>query len=422
MSDKIIIDLDDIHEEHPSEQKDEGRIVVEFPGEEKKPDSRIEIEEIEESYEAGVRRSNSDFHYKGNPGLCSYFETQLRFPEGIDQGFGMKFQLLLKDDFLTSLLANNRHVIAASRSGTVYFADRFDGVFCDKLSFPNQTFEKSGFVYGNSVYLNSPQKIFRISDKDDLQYEEIYTCKEGNYIWSSLNRKGNYILFTEHNPAARCGRIVALDINNYSAVATDFISDFAGDQLCSSGYGVYSPYRSKLAVMNTDTLAGCGYDINIDCGDAPFVMHMNNRLYITSKANEIFYLDLPAANHNFRTTGIRNTFINSVAGFADNIFIGTQEGWKYYKSSGLQIFSFDDEYENKIEAVCRSMIIISQKNKIVFGNLNRFQEAESFVISAPETILNTEIISAVISHNDVYTLTSNGILTAFTNDKMNIHI
>ena len=424
MSEKIIIDIDDIHEEHPDDNTGKDRIIIDVSPESETspPPAKIEIDAIEESIEAKIRQSKSDFYYKGNQGLCNNFETQLRFPEGIDRSFGSHFQMQLNDEFLSSLLVTNKYVVAASRSGCVYLADRFDGVFCDKIYFENQTFEKTGIVHNNAIYLNSPRKIFCITEKDDFQHEEIYSASDGNYIWSSLNRRGNQIVFTEHNPSERTGRIVSLDIRDRSVNATSNISDFAGEQICISGPSSYSAYREKILHMNLDTLAGSEYMLNIDCGDVPFIFCLNNRLYLTTNSNEVYYLDLPAPNYNFRNTGIRNTFMNSIAGFKDNIFIGTQEGWKYYKSSGLQVYSFDDEYENRIEAVCKNVIIISQKNKIVFCNLNRFQEAESFVISSTETTQNIEIVSAVISHNAIFTLTSNGILSAFTNDKMNIHI
>lgn len=424
MSEKIIIDIDDIHEEHPDDNTGKDRIIIDVSPESETspPPAKIEIDAIEESIEAKIRQSKSDFYYKGNQGLCNNFETQLRFPEGIDRSFGSHFQMQLNDEFLSSLLVTNKFVVAASRSGCVYLADRFDGVFCDKIYFENQTFEKTGVVHNNAIYLNSPGKIFCITEKDDFQHEEIYSASDGNYIWSSLNRRGNQIVFTEHNPSERTGRIVSLDIRDRSVNATSNISDFAGEQICISGPSSYSAYREKILHMNLDTLAGSEYMLNIDCGDVPFIFCLNNRLYLTTNSNEVYYLDLPAPNYNFRNTGIRNTFMNSIAGFKDNIFIGTQEGWKYYKSSGLQVYSFDDEYENRIEAVCKNVIIISQKNKIVFCNLNRFQEAESFVISSSESTQNIEIISAVISHNAIFTLTSNGILSAFTNDKMNIHI
>lgn len=66
--------------------------------------------------------------------------------------------------------------------------------------------------------------------------------------------------------------------------------------------------------------------------------------------------------------------------------------------------------------------MISQSNKIVFCNLNRFQEAEGYVIASNEKNESVEIVSAVISNNEIFLLTANGILEVFTNDKLNIHI
>jgi len=70
----------------------------------------------------------------------------------------------------------------------------------------------------------------------------------------------------------------------------------------------------------------------------------------------------------------------------------------------------------------KNVLIVSKKNKIVFCNLNRFQEAESYTISSNENKESIEIISAIISNNEIFVLTSNGMLEAFTNDKLNIHI
>ncbi|MDQ3194073.1 MAG: hypothetical protein M3P82_03635, partial [Bacteroidota bacterium] len=94
----------------------------------------------------------------------------------------------------------------------------------------------------------------------------------------------------------------------------------------------------------------------------------------------------------------------------------------YYKSSGLQIYNFDDEHENKIECISKNVLTVSQKNKIVFCNLNRFQEAEGYVIASNEKNESVEIISSVFSSHAIYVLTKNGVLEAFTNDKSNIHI
>ena len=88
----------------------------------------------------------------------------------------------------------------------------------------------------------------------------------------------------------------------------------------------------------------------------------------------------------------------------------------------MPVYKFEDEYENKVENVSRNIIVVSQKNKIVFCNLNRFQEAEGFVISSDKNKESVEIISSVISGNEIIVLTKNGIVEAFTNDKFNVHI
>ena len=162
--------------------------------------------------------------------------------------------------------------------------------------------------------------------------------------------------------------------------------------------------------------------LNVKTDENSFIFYLNYRIYITSHSNELFYIDMPPVNYRFKTTGIKNSYINSIGGFADNIFIGTLDGWKYYKSSGLQVYSHEDEYENKIECISKNILVISQGNKIIFCNLNRFQEAEGYVIASNEKNESVEIVSAVISNNDIFVLTANGILEVFTNDKLNIHI
>jgi hypothetical protein len=104
------------------------------------------------------------------------------------------------------------------------------------------------------------------------------------------------------------------------------------------------------------------------------------------------------------------------------VFIGTLEGWRFYKSGGFLVYSFESDYENVIECVSKNILVISQKNKIIFCNLNRFQEAEGYVISSSEKKESIEIVSSIISHNEIYVLTGNGILECFTNDKLNIHV
>jgi len=230
--------------------------------------------------------------------------------------------------------------------------------------------------------------------------EEIYCADKDYFVWSSLNRHKDLIIFSEYNIAGKKAFIRIIDTKNINPVY-DFefeVKKFLSDRICICD--------------------GCAYLLH----DNSFIFYLNYRIYITSQSNELFYIDMPPVNYRFKTTGIKNSYINSIGGFADNIFIGTLDGWKYYKSSGLQVYSHEDEYENKIECISKNILVISQGNKIIFCNLNRFQEAEGYVIASNEKNESVEIVSAVISNNDIFVLTANGILEVFTNDKLNIHI
>ena len=84
-----------------------------------------------------------------------------------------------------------------------------------------------------------------------------------------------------------------------------------------------------------------------------------------------------------------------------------------------------DKLVEKINSISKNILVISQSNKIVFCNLNRFQEAEGYVLSSdgdPESNDAVEIVSAIIADNEIFVLTKSGILEAYTSDKMNIHI
>lgn len=420
MSEKIIIDIDDIHEDPAPEKRE--RIVIDFSEEENAPQEPLVIDKPQETLREKIESSAADSFFRGNASLNGFCDTSLEFPEGIDQSFGVNFRMKLGDEFLSSLLVTNKHVVAASKNGTVYLADRFDGMFCDKIRFDGETFEKTGVVHGNKIYLSSPRRIFGIDSASLNTKEELYCSPEGSFIWSSLNRFGETIVFAEYSPTEDSYRLNALSLKDGGLSSTPYLGRFRGDLICICGPAAYSVHGSRLIAFDLETLSCNVHDININCGESPYLMSSGGRLFVTSHSNEVYVLDLPPLNYNFRFTGIRNTFMNSMAGFADNLFIGTLEGWKFFKSGGVQVYSFEDEYENRIEAVSRNVLVISQKNKVVFVNLNRFQEAESVVISGESAEQSVEVISTLISHRDIYTVTSNGILTAFTNDKMNIHI
>jgi len=414
MSEKIIVEFDD-----EEEKKDEDRIIIDLD----ETKEKIEVDDIEDSYEEKILKSKFNSFPQGNPHLSNSYESKLSFPEGIEKGFRRKFSLNLKDEFFNSVLENNRFIILSSKSGSIYLSDRFSGRINDKIFFEYESFEKTGLVYQNIIYVNSLKRIFEINDTG-LRRKEIYYSGNEFFIWSNLNRYKENVLFIEYSSANRKGKLKTVDIINPEIVRDfDFnVQRFVTDRICVANGCAYVLFDSSILVYDLEKMTGAMHPLDIKTDENSFIFYLNYRIYITSHLNEIYYLDLPPVNYRLKYSGIKNNYINSIGGFGDNLFIGTLDGWKYYKASGLPVYHFEDEYENKIESMNKNVLIVSKKNKIVFCNLNRFQEAESYTISSNENKESIEIISAIISNNEIFVLTSNGMLEAFTNDKLNIHI
>lgn len=436
MSERIIIDFDD--EEDKSKKDYTGkadpekeRIVIDISEELNK----IDIEQIDETYEDQLIRQKIDCFYKGGSGLNNFYESSLNFPEGIEKGFSQSFRVNLKDEFFNSTLFNNRYIILSSCTGHVYFTDRFTGYTEHKEHIKDQTFEKTGLVYSNIVFINSLKKIFRYGKTDEKIFssEEIYETSEGAFIWSNLNRHKNLILFTDYDPLKQTAGVNLLNAENKDSAVTERnddkffryefkVSRYISDRICIAGKTAFILTDSKLLIFDIEKRAGAMTELNIKTDENSFLFYSGNRIYITTTDYELYYCDLPVNSGNFKTTGIKSNYINSTGGFGDNIFTGTMEGWKLFKSTGLKIYEFEDEYENRIESISRNILVISKSNKIVFSNLNRFQEAEGYVISSDKLNESEFINSAVISGNEIFILTRKGILESFTNDKLNIHI
>jgi hypothetical protein len=164
-------------------------------------------------------------------------------------------------------------------------------------------------------------------------------------------------------------------------------------------------------------------NLNFYSSEETYVMCPNNKFYFNSPANELLYLDLEYFSGDVNFTGISSSIITSLAGFEDNIFIGNSNGWEVYKSNGSLLYNFEDTSENRIESLNKNILAISKQNRIIFHNLNRFQEAEGFTLNSNTDVLSNDIISSVkISFDGIFVLTRNGILKAFNSNKLNLHI
>ena len=163
MSERIIIDFDDNGKDDGNKKKDNAgeRIIIDFEDSIEKPEV-MDISEIPESSVEKLLKSKVNSFYKGSSGLNNYFESELIFPEGIDNSFRKIFSLKFADEFFNTILENNKFIILSSGKGNIYFIDRFTGKLKGKLFFENDSFEKTGIVYENRIFINSLKSVFEI--------------------------------------------------------------------------------------------------------------------------------------------------------------------------------------------------------------------------------------------------------------------
>ena len=136
MSERIIIEFDDEKDKKEEKAvKPEDRILIEFEDdiENKEVEETIEVEEIAESYEEKTLKTKFNSFCLGSPYLNYFYESGIKFPEGIENSFRKRFSLNLKDEFFNKILVNNRFVILTSVKGNIYKIDRFTGKLKDKI-------------------------------------------------------------------------------------------------------------------------------------------------------------------------------------------------------------------------------------------------------------------------------------------------
>ncbi|CAN5595439.1 hypothetical protein BH10BAC5_BH10BAC5_28080 [soil metagenome] len=364
-----------------------------------------------------------DSHYRGNPSLTGKFISEMPYPEGIGVTFRKKFISLLKDEFLNTILENNRFIAASSVLGNIYLTDRFTGSIKFKISPPNAVFEKTGVTLRNTFYINSVRSIYEISTKMDNfsgEYKEIFTASEDSFIWTNLNSKGDEICFITYSPSTGKSAFVSLNIDDRSYYEYEFFAEKdVSDSICMAGDHIYFTYDKKLvkyiSAGNVEEL-----DLSFNVNFSFPLIYLNYKLFCINELNEIFYREISKSSI-WKFTGIRSEHITSFIGYEDNLFIGMLNGWKAFKCTGTEFFSFEDDSEMKAEAVSASILAVSKGNKIIYYNLKRFTEAEGYITGNGNRETG-EIKSVIISFNNIYILTTKGTLECFTADNLNIHI
>lgn len=411
------------------------RIVIEFPEDEKKDNERIEIDfqdEVqvlpkinhEEIQRKNIEEAKINSFYKGSANLNGFYKSDLKFPEGIDKSFRRKFHLEIKDSFLNSILESNKYFILTSISGNVYFIDRFDFSVKNKIFIEENVFEKTGIVFENRIFVNSVKNIFEFKEEDEIFYETVYSSERDFFIWSSLNRYKNLILFLEYNPDSKKALLKIIDTaNHFSITEFEFTSnEFLSESICVGEGMAYILNDDKVLVLDLMTMDFKEVKIETPGFTTSHFLFQNYKMFFVKDLQELFYLSSSSKETNYKYSGIKLNYVNSLCGYGENIFIGTIDGWKCYKNNGLLVYSFDDEYENKVECCNENVVVIVKNNKFVIHNLNRFQEAESRTVSSQGRDECDDIISVIISYNNLIVLTKDGIIELYSDDNLNIHV
>lgn len=407
MSEKIVISFDDEIPEKP--EKAEEKIVIDLKPAEKTDNTKK------------VKESIVNFQYRGNPHLAGSDSDELTYPSGLENGFGKIFSVNFKSTFLNSVLLNNKFVILSSVSGNVYFVDRFKGDLISKCTIENDAFEKTGIVLNNNVYLNSVKCLYGFDDT--FKEEILHKAEEKFYIWSHLNKAKDKIIFIEYSPEFKKAYLVFYNPGSKeSRRSPEFpVVHFISDSVITFEDYIYIFYDNRILKINTEDYSESGYELNFQISPDTNFMLIDRKIYFNNGNNELFYFDM--VNEEIKFTGIKCGYINSLGAVNDNIFIGQINGWQLFKTSGMPVYTYDDIVENKIESLNRHILIVSKENKIIFHNLDKFQEAEGFSLSSGSMQSDSDkIISARLGVDAIFVLSKNGILEAFNNDKLNIVI
>lgn len=405
MAEKIVISFDD--ETHDKPEKAEEKIIIDLKPAEKPDNTKI------------VKESVINFQYRGNPHLTGTDDSPLKYPAGLENGFGRIFSANLKDNFLNSILLNNKFVILSSSGGSVYFIDRFSGDFVSRCIIENEAFEKTGIVIKNRVYVNSVRSIFGFDDS--FRENKLYETENGFFIWPHLNKSKERILFPEYSPENKIARLIIINSESGEFIKCGEINvkHFLSDNIITHEEYAYVFYDNTILKSDLKNYTDNSYPLNFSISPDTNFMLSDGKIYFNNSNNELYYFDIK--NEDIKFTGIKCGYINSLASVGDNLFIGLINGWQLFKTSGMPVYTYDDIVENRVESLNRHILAISKDNKIIFHNLDKFQEAEGFSLTTG-VMESDKIISARIGEDAVFVLSKNGILEAFNNDKLNIVI
>lgn len=383
MPDKIIISFDDEDEEAP----------VPAPAPEPAPEA------AEPPSEENIIPLDS--YPKGSRYLNKFYNSPLEFPSGIEKSFFLQNTVNLKDEFLNSILETSRHIVLSSVQGSIYFVNKNTLAVDERFNFKEQSFEKTGIVIQDTVYINSLDRIYKISG---MNAEEIYSPEKGFYIWSDLNYDTK-LIYIEYNPAA--GKVMFHGVSGSVEIPVQSAPS-GGIVVSDEGYAFTA--GGELFIIGRDNEVR---KFRINPQDECPLFWADGKIFFVQTGGEIYFLK----DNAVRYSGIRNRFLNSAASAGKIIFTGNMNGWDAYTFTGNVIFSHSENSPCLVPAVSENIVCVCVDNDLLLHNMNNLSEAENIYIKS-----GSGIISVMISGNAIYALTKNGILALINNSKINIKI
>lgn len=418
---KIIISFDD-EEENRVPPEENGILDVNISGQENIPE-KVLTEKEDTPYKPEYSG------YKSDNQLTGFNSSALTYPAGNDRCFRALKQIELKDEFINNIFQTYDNLILTSLNGNVYIVNKRDASLIHKFTASNARFEKTGFSYKDNAYINTINAVYSI-DKDKI-IREIYKSESGCYIWNNLNcikdNDSTLIILNEYNTDSKQGKIILLNPSDKKIICA---YKYTSNNIIPGKISVYNNNiifftDRKLHILNyvnNDVIISEAENLSEDTFD---FLVLDSRLYYYKDDYKIYYRDLNFSPQEEKYTGININGINSLMGFKNYLFAGSGNGWSVYDTNGLTVHNYQDANEFNILQLNENILIASSGKSIYYANLTVFQETEKYLIaSASEERLpvNFRIISAAITEDKIFTLTSNGILTAFANDLLNVNV
>lgn len=366
--------------------------------------------------------------YKSDNALTGFNASELSYPSGSERCFRIFSQTELKDEFTNRIFQTYENLILTSLNGNFYAINKKNATISHKEHVTGARFEKTGFSHNDRAYINSIDTVFSIGENFNIK--EIYKTAEDYFIWNNLNciseGDSTFFIINEYNPNSKDGKILFLnaesgEINfSYNYKSENIIPD----KIPVSGIYILFFTDGMLNITdfkNKNTLKAEVHGLPEDNCD---MLIINDRIYYYKSDNKIYYIEFSRQPLREKFSGITIPGINSLCGYKKYLFAGSGSGWYVYEAGGLQVHYLQDANVFDILQMNENVMAASSGKYVYFSNLNMFQESERYLITpAAENVQgNYRMSAAEITGDNIFTLTSNGILTGYGNDLLNVNI